>query len=157
MEWLCTACGSRHDALIAGDADFRLLRHVRPLGIHFDRSRLNDLPRAITEAIEEMSRGGYGGLERRQTDRFRMMQVVLAIPYAADFQPAGDQFVTITRDISRSGLSLVATRAVHAKYLATELISTGGDVMGVVMRIVRCCTFRRFYEVAGELVTRIGS
>jgi hypothetical protein len=72
-------------------------------------------------------------------------------------RPVDDAFAAMTRDISKSGLCLVHTRAVRAELLAVELSDLQGETMQLVMRLLRCRPTNRFYEIAGAFLVRMAT
>lgn len=69
----------------------------------------------------------------------------------------GPPFLVLTRNVSRSGISLVSTRAVATAFLAVELPSAPEETSQVVVHVLRCQPRRSFYEIAGKFLTKMAS
>ena len=123
--------------------------------LDFDRRNLFPPPPEIVAYVERLA-ANYVGDDRRTTQRRAVTVPVTVIPVNQDLEPTGEAFMAISRDISTDGMSFIHTRNVNDEYLALELVSRdGGDEMQVLMKVLRCETVGRFYEVAGRFVKKL--
>lgn len=76
--------------------------------------------------------------EKRSRQRYQILREVPAVVLDDGFQPSGELFLVITRDISTNGMSLVHTRAIESGMLALALRGSRGEQIQVAMRVLRC-------------------
>jgi hypothetical protein len=99
------------------------------------------------------AQAAYDGANRRKKSRQAWVVRASAIPLDEGFQPVGEAFLAISRDISDFGLALYHTQPVASPYLALRLIEpSSASALRTTMRIVRCRKRGRFYEIAGSLL-----
>jgi hypothetical protein len=96
----------------------------------------------------------YDGPNRRSEPRYAVALQVWAMPLTSDLQSAGRPFVGTTKDISRSGISLVHYEPVDCPLLAIELTDLDGNKFQGAIEVLRCRQLGSFYEVAGKYVTQ---
>lgn len=158
MSWICTGCGSCYHGVLTEDTSPQAIQHIRPAAIQFDRSNLLHPPQAIAQFIRNRLSEKfyvYRGPERRYSQRHPLVAPVIAMPISDTFQPAGEAFMVMVRNISTKGVALISTRAVNTKLLAIELGAASTDSMQLVVRVLRCRIIDRFYEIAGSFLTRM--
>jgi len=155
-EWVCTACGTHREGVLAKVAILERLQHIRPARIDFDRENVVLLPEAIADFVTRMScEKSYWGSERRVGERHNTTVPVAVIPLGDAFQPTEDPFMGITRDISTTGVALIATRAVRSRFFAVEFTSRFQETTQMVVRAVRCRPIRHLYEIAGPFFSKM--
>lgn len=104
--------------------------------------------------LRETAEPDIEGEERRGSPRFRLPVSVRVSPLDERMQAAGEPYYATCSDISCRGISFLHTRAVTDKYLLVE-ISASGRRMRLLMEMLRCQPDRRYYEIAGQFVTRL--
>jgi predicted RNA-binding Zn-ribbon protein involved in translation (DUF1610 family) len=154
-DWICTGCGARFEAVLDRNAPPDLLRNVRPASVRIDRDRLVHPPQALASFVAELVKENGNLSERRAFPRRVLVAPVAVVPVDEDYLPVDDAFMAITRDVSSGGVSLVHSRAVDSKLLVVELPKSGGEVIQVAVRVLRCRPLGRFYEIGGVFVVRL--
>jgi hypothetical protein len=157
IRWICNGCSASYQAVLAVDSLAEALDHVRPAGLVFDRKKLVHPPEAIARFVRKAVGDMEPEHERRVTPRYPLVLPAIALPMDPRLRPVDDPFAAMTRNLSKSGLCLVHTRAVRAKLLAVELSDQQGETMQLVMRLLRCRPVNHFYEVAGAFLVRMAS
>ena len=94
--------------------------------------------------------------DNRKSPRRRIRVSVPAIPVDDTGRSVGPPFVAATRNLSASGICLIHTQPVTAKYLLVELPGTSFDQQHVAVEVIRCCPVDDVYEIAGPFVTLTG-
>ncbi len=155
IRWICNGCSASYRAVLAVDSLAEALNHVRPAELVFDRKKLVHPPEAIARFVKKAVGAMKPDYERRGVPRYPLVVPAIALPMNKRLRPIDDPFATLTRNISKSGLSLVHTRAVQAELLAVELRDLQGETMQLVMRLLRCRSINRFYELAGAFLVRM--
>jgi hypothetical protein len=157
VEWICTGCGARFVAILDHSTFPKLARNVRPAEIQFDRSRLADPPSALAAFAADFGHKGHHRLvERRAFVRHVLVAPVAVVPIDEDYEPVGEAFMAVTRDVSSGGVSLIHTRAAETKLIVVELPATSDETIQVAVRVLRCRPVGLFYEIAGQFVVRLG-
>ena len=157
IRWICNGCSASYQAVLAVDSLAEALDHVRPTGLVFDRKKLLHPPEAIAIFVKKAVGEMKADRERRGTPRYPLVAPAIGLPMDQRLRPVDDAFAAMTRDISKSGLCLVHTRAVRAELLAVELSDLQGETMQLVMRLLRCRPTNRFYEIAGAFLVRMAT
>ena len=112
-------------------------------------------PPQLVEFVQRMVRETvYARVEERKQDRQKIAIEVMVQPLDPDFQPTGEPFIAMTRDISSAGLGLFHTRAVPEKHLLVKLKVPSGGEMAVVLEVVRCRATGLFYDLGGYFVAK---
>jgi hypothetical protein len=96
----------------------------------------------------------FGGEERRSEERHLMLVPVLVQPVNAQYNPIGDPFVVVTRDISRKGIGLVHGQRIAHPLVALRM-SLAGEEVNVVARLVRSEALGPYYFIGGEFVAKL--
>ena len=119
-----------------------------------DPASLLHPPKAVIGFVERLTSGVFTpGKERRKEPRYSVATIVEVQPLDEAFQPEGDAFRVVTRDISASGIGILDSRPVHSKYLAVQLTSPEGEQMQTVMEVLRCQPLGNIYDIGGQFVT----
>ena len=118
-------------------------------------------PSAIADFIQKLTKGmqPQRGVhqERRQTPRYRVSTIVRLQPVDEGFQPDGEAFRAVTRDISAGGLGFADTRPIGTKFVGVRMTAPDGDGMMLMMEVVRCQQRRHAYDIGGRFVTQAES
>lgn len=94
--------------------------------------------------------------EMRRHVRFPMAMAVTVLPLDSDYNTVGDPFESVLRDLSSGGLSLLCSRAISYDFLYVEIKSNPKDPgKRMIVQVLRCLRFGRFYEVGARFVDRI--
>ncbi len=93
--------------------------------------------------------------EQRRFPRYKLICEVWTQPVDNQFEPLGDAFKAISRDISSSGIGLMHTRAIRDKYLWLRLTTPGASRMNVIVEVVRCRPLGLFYEIGAKFVAKL--
>ena len=83
----------------------------------------------------------YNKPERRLARRYPLKVVALATPLDDNFQPSGEPFPVLTRDISNSGIGLVHSRRLDMKYINLDLTGPNGHELHMIVEVLRCNRF----------------
>ena len=91
--------------------------------------------------------------ERRSEDRQRLVIPVMVTPFDSEWRPAGDMFHAVTRDMSASGIGLIATRSVHSPFfgLLTRSLTSCEDML-VIVQPTRCRHVGFYYDIGGKII-----
>ena len=73
-------------------------------------------------------------------------------PLDASFNPSGEPFKAVTRDLSLLGIGLVYTRAVDAKYLQVTIRTTVGS-KSLIVEVTGCRSLGTFYDIGATFVS----
>lgn len=156
MLWICTGCGATYGAVLDCQRVAELLANVRPAKLELNPERLEHLPEAADAFISQLqSQDSYHGRERRERTRHRVVAPVAVMPLGDAFQPSEDAFLATTLDVSRSGLSILSTRAISTQAILVDLLRDHANSLQVIVHPVRCRTHRRFYEIGGPFMTKM--
>ena len=155
--WNCTACRTPYNAVLDREVSLELIQHVRPAEIKFGRRDLLQVPETIADFIAKwFCEKAYQGPEKRGIRRYPVTTPVVAMPIDASFEPVGDPFMAMSRNVSGTGMAVISTRAVTTEFLAVELSTGQGERMQLVMHVLRCRPTGRFYEIGGVFLTKVG-
>jgi hypothetical protein len=126
-----------------------------PGRLFFDNKPVPDPPRSLRAfAIRLLATETYQGPERRGTKRHPVVLPVAVMPLDDALRPKDEVFAAITGDLSTAGIRLISTRAATSEFLAIEFTRLDGQNTQVVLRVFRCRAIGRFYELAGELISK---
>jgi hypothetical protein len=96
----------------------------------------------------------YQGPNRRKEKRHPINVSVRTTPLDENLHPAGDPFITTTRDISNGGIALIHSETVPAPFLAVELKDLEGVWFQAAVEILRRRPVGPFFEIAGKFVVK---
>lgn len=112
-------------------------------------------PWALAAVAAKPPNEDYEGASRRSLTRVPVAANVILVPLDDDYVPNAGCFGAVTRDVSTSGMRLLATRAVQCRFIQVEFSQAGKERIRVVLQVLRCNTLGRFYEIAGQFIARI--
>ncbi len=128
----------------------------------FEADQPSEPPPELIAFAERLARqqlglesGETAEAEERQHTRHKLTTKVWVQPIDAAYDPAGDPFYAVTRDISSTGLGMVHTRAVHSPFLRVRFPNRDPGQTDLVLKVVRCGALGLFYDISGEFVGRI--
>ena len=115
---------------------------------------LRSVRRTIDEMVETLTYDR--AIDRRAEERYYATLPVTATQLDDKSEPIGDGFQTVTRDISRRGISLFTRRAVGGHLLALEIADRNEqNKLKAVMQVLRCRSIGDLYEIAGKFVAKV--
>ena len=121
--------------------------------LDIDVANLPAPPPSMHSFIRALS--GPVEVERRSQPRRLIVTTVGVVPLDDAFEPIGESFHAVTRDISTSGLGMLHSKPVTAKYLRVLIPVEGRDEpVDVVMEVQRCDVMGFYYDIGGPLVKR---
>jgi hypothetical protein len=127
----------------------------------FDRQALVHPPEDVASFIDNLIKrlieeGQYYEGPNRRTERRHVVALqVQAMPLGNDLQPAGQGFVTTTKDISRKGMAVIHFESIESPFLAVELTDPDGKKFQGAVEVLRCRSLGPYFEIAGKYVTKI--
>ena len=90
--------------------------------------------------------------ERRAQPREPITIPVLVQPLDAQFQPAGDVFGAVTKDISTGGIGVLHSEPITARYLQITLAAQDGEEMSLLAQVKHCTTVGQHYHIGARFV-----
>ena len=153
VDWVCNGCNSLYHAVIAENCPEAARQRVRPFSI---RIREEELPPPSSE-LREYSKhlAAKDATDRRLSVRQPFRVPVATMPLTENFQPCGEAFVVLSRNISASGLSLLSDHPANSQLIAVQLPPIQGKPLQMAMRVIRERKLGGFIEIAGAFVTRM--
>jgi len=89
--------------------------------------------------------------DRRGHPRYHFTVAVDVQPLDEEYNPSGERFVAVTRDLSAVGLGLLHTKAVKAKFLRVTIQLADEDKQ-LTIEVLRSEPIGRFWDVGGRFV-----
>lgn len=126
-----------------------------------DFTELLQPPQAVSQFVHRLTRGlrshdrrgpNRGGSDRRDEKRYLLPLRVDVQPVDSDFNPCGESYPVVARDISASGIGIRDTRQVKSQYLAMLVTTPSGEQMKMLTKVVRCSQSGNVYEIGGRFV-----
>lgn len=120
-------------------------------------TRKSSPPDRVANFIRRVIRGEkfYPGPERRLSLRYPITMPVKSTPVNDHYEPCGDVFLAVTRDISLGGLCMYHLAPVTARFLELEITNHNDEQLHVLMEVVRCRQTGPFFEVAGRFIGQV--
>lgn len=120
---------------------------------------LADLNREVQPPVTE-TEGDLLGLvfqtgildDKRNSPRRKVRVSIPAVPVDNSGKPVGEPFMAETRNISATGICLVHSQRISAKYLIVELPGPTQERQKVAVEILRCIAAQDGFELAGPFV-----
>lgn len=107
----------------------------------------------VDQFVDAVDGGGHDPFEdRRSAKRKPAMIDVIAVPLDAQFKPSGDAFLSLTRNISHGGISILCTEEIKAPYLLLRMEMARHRCLQAVVRVIRSRSFYQFNEVSAAFV-----
>ncbi|MBC8355482.1 MAG: PilZ domain-containing protein [Planctomycetes bacterium] len=121
-----------------------------------DGDRLHSPPTELVNFVHRLADETLRDhLEERRFPRYKLTVEVWVQPVNDDFEPLGEPFTAISRDISAGGIGIMHTRAVRDKHLWLRLVTLGGGTMNVVVEVLRCRSVGMFYDIGAKFVAKL--
>ena len=117
----------------------------------FDWHEIPDPPATPYEFLEKQS---YipPSTDRRREERTNLPERAVAIPLNIDFEPVGEPFKLLVRDLSFHGIRLFHTQRPEGSHLALMWRSQKMERVVALVRIVRCQPEGEFFDIGGIIV-----
>ena len=109
----------------------------------------------FVDEVREALPGDYQGPEHRGHQRRPLCAALRAVEVDDKYQPRGEEFTLLVRDISSGGISFVDSKPLDANLIAVELRLDSADPLHMVVQIVRCRSIDRYYDIGGKFVARL--
>jgi len=104
----------------------------------------------FVDAIEWQDR-----IDERRTEKRKPVSLdVIVVPLDADFNPIGEPFLGLTRDISRGGIAMLHTESVTAPYLLLRIETRRHRTLQAVVEVVRSRSYYQFTEISARFVVK---
>jgi hypothetical protein len=128
--------------------------NVQPTEIYSELKR-NEKPVSASANDELLGLVYQTGIldDKRNSPRRKVRVSVPAVPVDAAGRPVGAPFVAETRNISATGICLVHSQRIDARYLMVELPGPTQDRQEVAVEIIRTEAVEDGFELAGPFVT----
>lgn len=120
-------------------------------------ANLDALRRNLKRMVEEEDDRPKGrGSEKRRHDRHLYM-IEATVRYIKRFEQVGnaeDEFVVITKDLSRSGVSFIHQDQMFAGEIVNVELTVGGTPKRFIVKVIRCRRAGlKVFDIAGEFIT----
>lgn len=96
----------------------------------------------------------WNGKERRQDVRVTVCLPVTVQPLDTDFEPVGEPFKAITRNLSGGGIGLLNDEPIDTDYVLVTLRNRAGDEIDLVAHIRHCTYEDGGYLIGGRFIVR---
>lgn len=117
-------------------------------------------PKAVNDFIDRLALEGRDApgdeaarhVAARKAPRVVIHVPAVAIPVNEEFEPLDDPFRLTLRDISDGGVCMLHTRSISSQFLALSWTAETLPYrhLSVVVRITRCSSLSRFYDIGGQ-------
>jgi len=153
--WRCAGCDGFYRAVLSSSYDLEGLRNVRPEAFPIDHSQIPKPSAELNQHATDLNLLEATGTEKRGAFRHLAVMPVIAQPMDAMLHLAGGPFAAVSRNLSTNGICLLHTRAVTEKFLGIELAGPHGEMIQVLLHVLRCRSRGPFQDVAGEFITKM--
>ena len=111
-----------------------------------------------TDELAELVKGliprdSFTGRDLRSSGRHPYVEEVTALQIDEQLHPVGAEFEAVTRNISSSGLCLIAPLMVRTPYLIVQISAAAEGPKRLLIKVRRCRPFRGYFEIGGTFVT----
>lgn len=154
--WLCSICGHEYRGQLVQNYHLAELRNVRPEPVIFDRSQIPQPSASLMKATWQFRPvPDQDFRDKRRSSRYSVNMVIPVQPFDAQLRPCERPFMLFARNISTGGICLLTDRAVVSAFLGLELSAPGGDLIQVLVKVLRSRPRGSIYEVGGEFITKM--
>jgi hypothetical protein len=122
------------------------------LSLCVDWSSISSTRAAVDQFVDAVDAGHSPFDDRRSANRKPAMIDVIAVPLDAEFKACGEAFLSLTRNISHGGISLLCTEEIKAPYLLLRMEMARYRCLQAVVRVIRSRSFYQFNEVSAAFV-----
>ena len=126
--------------------------------MRFDRKKLRRPPEELVRFVQRLTADApqYEGPERRSEPRWGVVMLVPAVPVDAQLNPAGEESIGISRDLSMQGMSLYFFTPIPVKsLLAVELRAPDGNTIQAVLEVLRCRADGSAFDIGGRFLVKL--
>lgn len=155
MTWFCKTCNASFPSVLDESAPDELRQRVKPAAFAIERDKLIHPSERIYEVVTHITERGHRGKERRASQRMGVTITLPALPVDEHFQPLGEPFCMVTRNISTGGICLIHDKQLFTKYLVLELPTADRHRLQLIAHIVRSRQLGNLVEYGAEFVMRI--
>lgn len=156
--WICNGCGKEYRGQLVTNFNVEELRNLRPEPILFDRSRI---PPASQELLETARRfrnvPDNDGRDKRRSIRYPVAIPVPAQAFDAVLKPIDTPFTLVARNISGGGICLLYDRSLRATFLGVELSTPGGELVQILVHVLRSRPRGNIHEIGGEFLVKMAT
>jgi hypothetical protein len=122
------------------------------LSLCVDWNSISSTRATVDQFVDAVDAGHDPFKDRRSGRRKPAMIDVIAVPLDAEFKLCGDAFLSLTRDISHGGISILCTEEIKAPYLLLRMEMARYRCLQAVVRVIRSRSFYQFNEVSAAFV-----
>jgi len=117
-------------------------------------AELRTPPSDMVEFVKNLIRDEARVSQKREFARHPLVYEAMTIPLDEELQPAGPPFITLARNVSLAGASLVHNEPIHASFLrvSLEVVNLGATMVAKVRRYQQ--VKQQYFEVDCEFVSR---
>jgi hypothetical protein len=156
--WLCGVCGRVYQGQLATNYKAAELRNVRPEPVLFDRSQIPQPSKALLDATWQLRPFADNEFrDKRRSSRHAVTMVIPTQPFDHLLRPAERPCMLFARNISTGGICLLSDRAHRAAFFGLELSAPGGDLIQVLVQVLRARPRGSCYEIGGEFITKMAN
>ncbi len=156
--WLCSVCGREYRGELTQNFNIEELRNIRPEPVIFDRSKIAPPSEELLETARLLRPIPDNDFrDKRRSSRYPVNMVIPTQPFDAILHPVDRPCMLVTRNISVSGICLLNDRAMCAAFLGLELFAPGGDLIQVLVRVMRSRPRGNAHEIGGEFITKMAN
>jgi len=115
---------------------------------------LHTPPSDMVEFVQNLIRDDDRVSQRRDFARHPLVFEAVTVPLDEELQPAGPPFITLARNVSLAGASLVHSEPIHAAFLRVSLdvVNLGALMVAKVRRSQQ--VKQQYFEVDCDFVSR---
>ena len=117
----------------------------------FDWHEIPDPPSVPFDLLEKKS-AVWPATERRREDRTSLPERAVAIPLNSHFEPVGEPFKLLIRDLSFHGIGMFHTQPPEGSHLALMWRTENMQRVVALVRIVRCRPDGEYFDIGGVVV-----
>jgi hypothetical protein len=156
--WLCTFCGSEYRGQLAQNYTVAELRNIRPEPVIFDRAQIPPPSPNLLEATRQLRPiPDQEFRDKRRSSRYAVTMVIPTQALDNMLRPIERPCMLFARNISTGGICLLNDRSMRAAFLALELSAPGGDLIQVLVQVLRSRPRGSVHEIGGEFVTKMAN
>ena len=151
---VCPDCQSAYQITLREECPPEFRANVQPTAFRFDESSIPPPSDDLVEQTRQLNAGGLQN-ENRLHPRKVVNVPIITLPLNEQMQPVEQPFVTISCNISKSGICLMTDRKISAPYVAVQLPRAGNQKIQMAMEILRRRDIGNFQEIGGKFVARV--
>jgi hypothetical protein len=119
----------------------------------FDWHEVPDPPDLAHEFLQiQHGAAPNGTVERRCEERTPLAERAIAVPLDSHFNPVGDPFKLLLRDLSRKGIRMVHTQQVEGSHLALMWRNQKMQRVVALVRVIRCQQQGNLFDIGSLFI-----